>query len=1076
MSILIWKNKALGHTLQGGGGKGGGGGGGPQQVTSTSTTSNIPEYAKPYVTNMLKSAQAQIYNDDMTSFRGYNPYSSDVNNYFAGFSPMQQKAQEATYNLQTPSQYGLASELAGQAGMGGMQAQNQANALSNQALGYGQAGQMYGDVGQMYGAQGAQQAQIAAQNAQLQAQRYGQQAVDTGQQALGYGAQGARYGQGAVNLGQTATELARQQGLGYGAQGAGYGAQAAGLAGQATNAGQAMADIGAQGLGYGAQGAGYGGRGAQAAEQGFSAGERFASQATDPNSVQAYMSPYMKNVVDYQKSQATRDYGIAQQARQAGATSRGAFGGSRQAIENAEAQRNLMSQLQGIEGTGAQNAFQNAQAQQQFGSNLGIQGLQAGYGGLGLGMQGSGVGLSGLGTAMQGRQGELSGLGQAGSLYGQGMQGAQTGLQGLQGALAGSSQGLQGYNAGMQGSQTGMQGVQGAMAGYNTGLSGVGQQLGAGQLNLQGTGQGIQGAQAGMQGSGYGLQGVQGAVGAGNYGLQGMGLANQSANTLGTLGGQQLGSQQNIINMLSTLGGQQQSFEQSKINQAIQDYATAQQYPFMQLGMMNSMLRGLPMQNMATTQYQATPSYLTQGLGAVGTLGGAYKAFGGAGGGTVDSVKGFKEGGPVKGIAAFSTGDVVNSVRAKLEEIANQPGGIEKVQQIAQSSSSEEVRKMAAVVVAQHKMTEQAEGSVAPLPPQQSQGIAALPAPAMDQMASGGIVAFAEGDLVDEDLKYLDLAEKQQKAALERAGITGAPNAKMKEFLGKQVGALPGMKESEKGLMMMDYFSNLGTQTGPLSYAALKAAKDTTPSFRKGLENIKKAEADVMKGQNDLENADRLEALGLNKEASALRKDAETNKRAFDIARMQTDATLKAAGMNAGRATDADKRIETFRQALIARLPEADRAAAQKDPLIAEQATQKYFQEQGLALSKVNVQENAQLLKDIATDPNIGEKGALTKSLSLLQLQYNQTKNPEKQKELKAKIDEVNDDIAAERIKIQNRFERKNAQPPANNLIPPAPDISTISGAPAGSAIAAYVKGQGYEIRDKSGKLLGYAK
>jgi hypothetical protein len=41
--------------------------------------------------------------------------------------------------------------------------------------------------------------------------------------------------------------------------------------------------------------------------------------------------------------------------------------------------------------------------------------------------------------------------------------------------------------------------------------------------------------------------------------------------------------------------------------------------------------------------------------------------------------------------------------------------------------------------------------------------------------------------------------------------------------------------------------------------------------------------------------------------------------------------------------------------------------------------------------------------------------------------------------------------------------------------IPKAPDISTVAGAPEGSGIGAYVKGQGYEIRDKNGKLLGYA-
>jgi hypothetical protein len=98
--------------------------------------------------------------------------------------------------------------------------------------------------------------------------------------------------------------------------------------------------------------------------------------------------------------------------------------------------------------------------------------------------------------------------------------------------------------------------------------------------------------------------------------------------TLGQLGTSQLGAQQNIINLQSQAGAQQQAQEQQKINQSIQDYATAQQYPYMQLGIMNSMLRGLPLQSSTTQMYQAQPSTGQQlmgyGLGALG----AYKAFG----------------------------------------------------------------------------------------------------------------------------------------------------------------------------------------------------------------------------------------------------------------------------------------------------------------------------------------------------------------------------------------------------------------------------------------------------------------
>lgn len=830
MNLLGMKRKLLPLSGPMGGGGKGGGGGGAQQVTSTSTTSNIPEYAKPYVMNMLSSAQSQIYNDDMTSFRPYEAYGGtyakagdpnpaggtykggeqiayDPNLYFAEFSPMQQQAQQAAYNLQTPGQFGLGSELAGQAGIQSLGAKQQADFLGNQALGYGQAGSMYGSTG-------AEQAMAAARNAQQQAQMYG-------------------------------------------SQGAGYGAAAAGLSPQAQMYGQQAADIGMGGLGFGAMGAGFGGRGAQAAEQGFGAGEQFARQATDPNAVKAYMSPYMQNVVDYQKTQAARDFQIAQQARQAGAVAKGAFGGSRQAIMDSEAQRNLMSQLQGIEGMGAQKAFEDAQRQQQFGANLGLQGLQAGYGGLGIGMQGAQTGLSGLGTAMQGQQAGLAGLGQAGSLLGQGMQGA------------------------------------------GVGLSGVGQQLGAGQLGLQGTAQGIQGAQAG-------LQGVQGATGAGQYGLAGLGQGIQAGSALGNLGGQQLGAQQNIINTQSTLGGQQQAMEQQKINQAIQDFATQQQYPFMQLGMLNNLLRGLPMQSMSTQQYQATPSMLTQGLGAAGTLAGAAKAFGAKEGGVI---KGLKAGGAVAKYAAGgnTSSEVVNSVRGKLAQMDEA-----QLQQIMKTSSSQEVREMAAEVLMEKKMDMQAEQQAPQVP--MSEGIAALPAPAMDQMAGGGIIAFAEGDQVeDPDLKFQDMIKRQREAA----GITGPANAGFKEFMASQVGALPAMKDQAKGQMLMDYFSNFGTQTGGGLLAGLKAAKEVGPQLRATTDKVRKAEMDLMKGQADLEQADRLEKLGLVDKANDLRNKYEDReaayKRTMDAAKIQAQATMA----NAARATDLDRDADAYFNLLV---------------------------------------------------------------------------------------------------------------------------------------------------------------
>ena len=345
------------------GGGSGGGSSGPTQ--STTVTSNIPEYARPYVESMLGAAQKQAYQYDQSGnivgFQPYVPYGATVGGYtdtgapiitntaqdqakaaVAGFSPMQEQAFKQVAGMQVPGQYGVGSQFVGAGGMG------------------------------------------------------------------------------AANIAQ----------------------QAAG------------------------------------------AGQGYYGLATNPFAQQAFMSPYMQNVVDVQKQEAIRDYGKMLPGMQAQAVRQGAFGGSRQAIEQAEARRNLNTQLGQIQAQGTQRAFEQGQQAQQFGANLGLQGL---------------------GTALQG----------------------------------------------------------------------------TGQLTAAGK-------------------------------------------TLADIGGAQLQAQQGIIGLQTQAGAQQQALEQQRVNQAIQNYALQQQYPQLQLSTMSSLLRGLPLQQATTQQYQAPPSAISQ-IGGLGTAGiGAY--------------------------------------------------------------------------------------------------------------------------------------------------------------------------------------------------------------------------------------------------------------------------------------------------------------------------------------------------------------------------------------------------------------------------------------------------------------------
>jgi hypothetical protein len=331
--------------------------GGGGATTSTTNTSNIPDWLKPQVQSLLGGATQQIFNTkpsvgttnpdgttteggyfDITGVNPFVPYSANPSDYVAGFSPLQTQAQVNTANLQMPGQYGQASQLAGAAGVGGMQSADQA---------YG-----FGTAGYNAGMQGLSQGQYAAQQS-------AQDAAALQNAAFNYGGMGAGFGQQAAN-----------------------------------------------------------------------AGANYANQATNPYAVNAYMNPYIENVIQNQNLAAQRQADIASTQRGANAAKAGAFGGSRQAIENAEAQRSLESLMNTNRATGLNTAYNNAIQNMQYGAGLNLQGLQGAQQGLGTALQGIGQATNAGQYALQG-----AGLGLQGTA--QGIQGAGLGLQGVGAAQSG---------------------------------------------------------------------------------------------------------------------------------------------------------------------------------------------------------------------------------------------------------------------------------------------------------------------------------------------------------------------------------------------------------------------------------------------------------------------------------------------------------------------------------------------------------------------------------------------------------------------------------------------------------------
>jgi len=175
--------------------------------------------------------------------------------------------------------------------------------------------------------------------------------------------------------------------------------------------------------------------------------ERVSTQSfAQPGSAEAYMDPYMQNVVNIQQREAQRAADIAGTQRGAQAVGAGAFGGSRQAIMDAEAARNLSQQKGDIQARGLQQAFQNAQQQFNAEQGYGLQAQQANQGaGLTVGQQNlaANLGIQQLGAG-QNLQAQLANQQQAMEAQRLGEQsrqfGGSLGLQGLQAAMTGAGQ------------------------------------------------------------------------------------------------------------------------------------------------------------------------------------------------------------------------------------------------------------------------------------------------------------------------------------------------------------------------------------------------------------------------------------------------------------------------------------------------------------------------------------------------------------------------------------------------------------------------------------------------------------
>ena len=539
---------------------------GPQKVEQTS--SNIPEFAKPFYQELMGRAM----------YETTRPYEAYPVARLADFDQYETSAMQGMADLAAmgdPAEIGLASQYAQKAG-----SFTPGQVTSGYDAGTITPGYQAGDLSNMYQA---------------------------GQRNVGYtpGQFDPGYTPGTMDIGYGATDY--QSGYQAGQFDPGY--QAGDLARQ------------------------------------YSGPTFEAGTSTDPTQIQDYMNPYTQLVTDVQKREARKQSditgsNIAQQAAQSGG-----LGGYREAIMQSEREGDLAQQLQDIQATGDQAAYQQAmQAMEadraarlqeaQFGTQVRGQDIQAFQAGESARQQAAQMGLSAQQQEEAARQAQESAR-LSGAQFQESTQARLQDFQNQkfqieeQARQKASELGLSAQEMEDRARQAGESFQQEQFA-QNEQLRQFQQQENRAVFEAQ--------ERARQEGARLGLnaQEIQERVNqaenearmrASEFNVQSSrdaaGLGLDAARFLGGLGGQRQDMAYNRLQNLQAAGQIQRELAQRGLDLGYQDFLRQQAFPREQLGLLSSLLQGLPIQPGTTVSSFGTgPSDMQQllgtGIGGVG--------------------------------------------------------------------------------------------------------------------------------------------------------------------------------------------------------------------------------------------------------------------------------------------------------------------------------------------------------------------------------------------------------------------------------------------------------------------------
>jgi hypothetical protein len=326
----------------------------------------------------------------------------------------------------------------------------------------------------------------------------------------------------------------------------------------------------------------------------------------------------------------------------------------------------------------------------------------------------------------------------------------------------------------------------------------------------------------------------------------------------------------------------------------------------------------------------------------------------------------------------------------------------------------------------------------------------------------------------------------------------GASQTEYEEYLKNRSGAAEATKQQDLNLALAQFGLNLAAGKSPRALENLgEAGIKTLPAVQEAYKQRRLADETALRGRAELDRmsrAEQLEALkggvglyGKEREIEAEEKKAELQRQnALAVAKLQREGY---------KPTDLDNYIRNYVTNAIntgsTRSPEAlaleatekypgfvvrrDIAGMQVGAQIAGQNVQAGIAEGNQALTGAGQILNAQTAALNAWSKLMDSRNSTSKEFKSLEKQ-------DKANAAQGKPSTLADDYRKKWFETytpgaQPAPAAPKAPPPAPAPPPPkgvAPSISSVTGAPAGSKIGAYTP-KGWEVKDKNGKLIGYA-